>query len=204
MTEVPCLGHIMTTEASPQKPSEPNHQWRHWHVVGSSTEKLVEIFLSCRHLVSLKWHLTPSLGLWRPIMSSSQCILCSLNQLMTPLPVCVTVLHQRRGHGGSELCDCRSGSSITSAWPVPSVGDFYRFPAVFGNIYIFEYCPVQRATKQEEQQEEEVMEPTAVICTAHFCLSSYSFREASDAPLFTSASCVHKGFPSRHLHQKSN
>uniref|UniRef100_G3NV34 Alpha-1,3-glucosyltransferase n=1 Tax=Gasterosteus aculeatus aculeatus TaxID=481459 RepID=G3NV34_GASAC len=25
------------------------------------------------------------------------------------------VLHQRRGHGGSELCDCRSGSSITSA-----------------------------------------------------------------------------------------
>ncbi len=82
---------------------------------------------------------------------------CShLNPLITTLSVSVTVLHQRRSHGWSERRVCSSGASTTSTWLVSCVGVYCCFPALLGNILVFQHRPVQRATQQKEPEEEQL------------------------------------------------
>lgn len=66
----------------------------------------------------------------------------------------VTVLHQHPGHGHSKHCERNSFPSTTFPGPVHCAHLCIFLSAISGNILLFQYCPVQRATQQEEPKDQ--------------------------------------------------
>lgn len=79
-----------------------------------------------------------------------------LDQTVTFLPISVTVLRQRRGHGRPERCERSSCPATTSTGLVSRVGVYDCFPALLGNVSLFSHCPVQRAASQKEPEEDQM------------------------------------------------
>lgn len=117
-----------------------------------------------------------------------------LNQFITTLSVSVTVLHQCRCHGWPQRRQRSSGSSTTSAWLVSCVGVYYCFPALLGNISIFQHRPVQRGTWQKESEEAQLN--SAKVSDIHdWCVAIF----VSGMPVLHHEACLLlmcvKGFP---------
>ena len=98
-----------------------------------------------------------------------------LNQITT-LSLSLAVLHQRCSHGWPEHRQRSSGPAATSTRLVSCVGVYHCFPALLGNISIFQYCPVQRTTQQKEPEEEQL---TPDWCQTSRFWTKVCFRKAS-------------------------
>lgn len=83
-------------------------------------------------------------------MNSPACVISH------PCSVSVAVLHQHLSHGLSQHRKCSYGPSATTARLVSSFSIHHCFPALLWNIYIFQHCSVQQATKQKEPKENQL------------------------------------------------
>lgn len=87
---------------------------------------------------------------------SKHFIISTLLNCKPPCRSLAPVLHQRRHHGCPERGERRPGSSTTSARLVSRLGVCDGLPALPWDIHIFQRCPVQRRTRQEESEEGEL------------------------------------------------